>query len=388
MDELVKKDIEMDFYSCLGLFKNVDLLIKHANDYKVNSTDSDNLKMVKESQEKEILVMLGRVGELAFKYLLKNKQIQMYPHQSYDQFSGKGQLFYRGPLNDMVQRKLIKESDLDEIMNYKSKTGADFHNFTYLSLIVEKVIPETYENLKKCYEYEFQSDEVYNYLSKLDKKDYSWEINDGYYLQNFVFPCHIWTGDFEIDDKLWEKEKDKIQDIAQNSGDAFTKLRYFSNNVEGKNYNLQQVYKYIGILVRFVTGIYNNNSNLLTSAEAIHGRVKALSCAELIGREENEINEIFDKYCNNDPLDISQKLFSKYSVSDIDKIEQLCEEYNIDSFMIYYSGISPLELQYFLKNGIDNHHVMSDILCDDNLNRRSFEEVEELVSSYNAGKKL
>ena len=48
MDVLIKKDIEKDFYNCLGAFKNFCTLMNTFPDLEINDIDSEEEKSIKQ----------------------------------------------------------------------------------------------------------------------------------------------------------------------------------------------------------------------------------------------------------------------------------------------------------------------------------------------------
>ena len=77
MDNLIKLDIDEDYYGCIGAYENVSLLLKNMSSLKIKSGDTSETKFIKKGRKKDILVDLGRIGELAYKYLLKLKQVEI-----------------------------------------------------------------------------------------------------------------------------------------------------------------------------------------------------------------------------------------------------------------------------------------------------------------------
>ena len=154
MDASIKKDIEKDFYNCLGAFKNFCTLMNTFPNLEINATDSEEDKNIKQAQIDDLLVQLGRIGELAFKYLLKLKQIELHSDWRYEQFTNKKeQIFAIGPIKDLANKGKITQSDADEIKSFYDANDQKAHNFAYLGLIAKKLIPDTYSNFEKIIDY-------------------------------------------------------------------------------------------------------------------------------------------------------------------------------------------------------------------------------------------
>lgn len=383
MRDLIKNDIENDFYSCIGEFNNLNILMNALSDLKINDNDSEEAKRTKHGQIKGLLIQLGRIGELAFKYLLKIKQTQLYPNQDYKQFSDTQRIYKVGQIRDLANKNLISQADAEEILDFEDENGQKFHNFVYLGLVAKKLIPDTYSNFEKCIQYAFESEMVLKTLREMDKEMFSYEMKIGEYPQYVLFPSLIWISELEVDNERINKLITNIKNNADNSGDIFTRLRYYSNNLDNKQYDMHDVntiFIYIYWLVEFIKGVYKSNNNLSVNAESIHGRERALRYPKLVGRSIDEINVLFDKFCEEDPLFISQKLFSGCSLEEIEKIESLSNDYGIDSFMVYEYGLSSEDLMLFHSIGCDNPIIMQDLLFDDKLNKRTIDEIKKIIS--------
>lgn len=383
MDTLIRNDIEQDFYNCLGLYWNCYIIMDNYKELEIKDNDSDEIIKFKQGRINSLLVDLGRVGELAFKYLLKLKQINLYPNQSYEQFSNTEKIFMNGPIKNLAKRNIISEEDANEILSFIDENNQKFHNFMYLGLIVKKIMPNVYNNLEKCIDYSFQSEAVLDVIRNMDDQEINWEVNNGYYCKHAIFPCLLWTGSLDVNNEKIDRIISKIKSTTNNSGDIFTRLRYSSNNKDNKKYsltNLHEIFVYMKNLIKLIDGIHRNNNNLLTNPEVIHGREYALKYSSLIGRSKEEINKIFDMSFEEDPLYICQKLFSDYSISELQQLEDIRKKDEIDGFMIMEHGIKPDEY-YLLYDICDDYLEMQEYIFDDNGNRRSLEEIKELIES-------
>ena len=383
MDTLIRNDIEQDFYNCLGLYWNCYIIMDNYKELEIKDNDSDEIIKFKQGRINSLLVDLGRVGELAFKYLLKLKQINLYPNQSYEQFSNTEKIFMNGPIKNLAKRNIISEEDANEILSFIDENNQKFHNFMYLGLIVKKLMPNVYNNLEKCIDYSFQSEAVLDVIRNMDDQEINWEVNNGYYCKHAIFPCLLWTGSLDVNNEKIDRIISKIKSTTNNSGDIFTRLRYSSNNKDNKKYsltNLHEIFVYMKNLIKLIDGIHRNNNNLLTNPEVIHGREYALKYSSLIGRSKEEINQIFDMSFEEDPLYICQKLFSDYSISELQQLEDIRKKDEIDGFMIMEHGIKPDEY-YLLYDICDDYLEMQEYIFDDNGNRRSLEEIKKLIES-------
>ena len=372
---LINNDIKKDFQSCNSLFKLVTGIIKNTiQELKINENDSEEVKESKQSTLNEILIMMGRVGELATKYLLKIKQQELDHGQNFVQFSETEQIYKKGKLKNLVNKGVISPYDFDELSTYydENKDGI-FHNFFYMMSVLKKVSPKTVENFEECIKYHYTSREL------MDK----YKDNIIGFKQFVLFPELLWMIDGEIENETIGQLKDDTLRLANECGDIFVRLRYYSNNY-GKSLNTLDtlfLFNYLEVLVEFINGIHQNHDNLLTSSNWIHGLETALQYPNLTGRNEKEINDFFNDFVDNDSLYLSQKLLCGQSNQDIKKLELLCKEYGLDSFMVIDHGIHADELIIFHEHGCDDYQEMQNYIFDEKLRRRSLKEIEELLNS-------
>ena len=384
MDALIKKDIESDFESCIACFYNVEIIMKNFSRIMEKKDELDfaqniNFDNVLEKQKAEIITLLGRVCELAFKYLLKIKQMQIYPNLNYEQFSKNQVIYSANSIKDLKNKKYISEADVDEILSIKDDIDRKkFHNFSYLSTIVEKLMPETFANLKKYYEYFYCSKLAFLKYKEL-KKEHNLEFGD-YLLESIIFPADSIIIDDHDDVKKINDFKSKMVNVQKQSGDAFVRLRYFSNNLDNKKYKIGTMYDYAKVIVSFILGIHNNNDNLLVNPEFVFSHEMAIRYANLIGRDKDEINAIFsDFHGDNDFHDLKLRLFSGYSLNEMEKIEKECKKLKCSIFKVYNEGYTVDELKLFYSIGWNDPNIMQEFIFDNKGNRRTIEQISNLV---------
>lgn len=372
--KLKKEDIEIDYYKAIARFENLKRMIINLKELEIKPNDSEELKLIKKSQYEELLVDLGRVGELAFKYLLKVKQLEMFPKQSYEEFS-KNALFHKGPLKDFAQKNKIPLTEIEPILSFGAKQKE--HNFTYLCMVLEKTLEEVYNNFKHLVEYKLESDEIIKLINSSNNK----KSDIKYYLPTAIFPELLWVSNVEIPQDKIQELINIHQNIEQTAGDIFTRFRYFSENLNKKEFNLKEVYNYIELLVLFIKGIHDNNNDLKTSPSMILGRLNAKKYSYLIGRTEQEIDLFFNKFINNNIIDIEKVLFNTtYSIDDAIKMEKILKRYNITyNYGIYHDSILPEELEFFLEHGIADNNIMLQILYFENGKKLSITEIKEIL---------
>jgi len=389
MDQLIKKDIENDLESCIACLFNARVLMNNLNLLNERFPEEAYIKNIdfneiKEKQKKEIITILARACELAFKYLLKIKQIELYPNHSYEQFSKTQVIFNKGSINDLRTKGHISELDASEIFSIKDDVDKQkFHNFTYLSTVVEKLMPETYKNLKKYYELKYCSDNQYgdNYEQYKKYIDSYESYRHIVFFKSILFPSYLTKSIFH-DTKALNSFTEKMQKVEKESGDAFTKLRYFSNNIQGKDYNLLEIFEYTDILISFVMGIRSKNDDLLANPEMLFARKMACRYAKEIERSEEEINKIFDKYDKDDRDLFTCRLFSNYTFSEMEEIDKKCHENDIEVSDIYEYDLTIDECLFFKSVGWLNPFMMMVFVKKTDGTRRNLDEVSKLVEDY------
>lgn len=390
---LKNKDIENDFNSCIACFKNVQLLMKQISntDYEKEEELFGSLEYeyIRRKQYDEIGMLLGKVCEFVFKYLIKIKHMEIYKNHTYNDFSKTQALFNTGSLKKLVELKYITQEDFDYITSHFGPQDKNkFHNFTYLSMIVERLMPKTYENMKKYY--------ILSYCAKQASIEYIENKRDNdnfidYYikLEELLFPNPDRIDQGESDEYIKTMKK-----VQSECGDAFNRLRYFSNNVEGKHYNIKLMYEYARSLVTFIMEVRNNEDNLLIDPEVLIARRQAIKYNEIIGLDNFEINDIFYHYKYNVQnkssdlrKDLGPMLLSGYEINEIDEINEKCKQYDIDPLDIYKTGLTIEEILYFRESGWDMFYIdeIAYGIAYDGKRRRTFEQIKELINNLKKG---
>ena len=387
MTNMIAKDIEDDFYKCLARFKNVKIVMDNLKKLSISEQDNPKSKKIFEKQKEELLIDLGRIGELAFKYLLKLKQIDVYPNQDYEQFSHQQAIYKKGTIKDLANKGLITFDDRDRIIEFQDANGQNFHNFTYLSLIVEALMPEVYNNYKKCFSLDY-----YSQIAKKNFKKYN-NISESElyeeYLLAVIFPYLIpLQPNYRKENNRLLSYYRQMEMVEKTAGDIFTRLRYFSNNSDNLTYDINYVFKYIQTLIIFISGIKRNQNTLSTSPDLIYGRYLALKNAQYLKRTPKDIKAIFDSSKEDNPFYLFRKLLYKYSIEEINKIDQLCQENGLFSYEIYKIGINSEELQYFINVGITDVELIKKIMFFPTGERKPKQKVEEETTNWLYNKEL
>ena len=143
MDRLIQEDIENDYLKgCVSSYKTIQVNIDHLNEQLIPNPKNRSEEIQNEGIVEDIIKRLGLVGEFAFKYLLKTKQTQIYPHQNYEAFQNQA-IFKKGTIRDLATRHFITEEERDEILSFEDDNKQLFHNYNYLGLIVKHLLKRT-----------------------------------------------------------------------------------------------------------------------------------------------------------------------------------------------------------------------------------------------------
>ena len=357
MDARIEEDIKVDLLSkCFSALNEAKIMMKHLEEYRILPTDSEKEKFLKKGNRENILISLGRAGELAFKYLIKIKMIQLYPNEPYEQFVKKvrspSAKFIKNELAD--QKHVISQQDADELIAFQDDNDQKAHNYSYQNLFASKLIPIIEKNLKSYYIYKVQGDYIMNLILEeyeLGKIDNPIESELFEYL---LFPSQL---NYPRSDAVNDRIK-KIIDKGKAAGDIFTRLRYFENNLTNqKNYTDNDIYDisyYIESLKEYVEGIFDANNNLYLSPEIIHAKRIAKLFHDSLNKSEEDIDQIFEKIQEiGYDFILPSILLYNYTIEEIEEIDELCNYYSLNPVLIYKNHISLKGLQLIIRKGYD-----------------------------------
>ena len=209
------EDILSDYYSTIGKFNNVTNLIKDKS-YEIKDTDAEDTKRIKEGQQREILVDLGRIAEMAFKYLIRLRRMELFPNEPYSDtvdthgnpvrgFKDKETL-KTGVIREIGNKVHASNSDIDSILNV-SGIGPVSHNFNYLYLIIDKLMADVGTRFNEITSLNIRSEIA---RKVLEEEEY-------YFDKDFIaFPNTALKSDKEIS----EEEKKVIEKINKRNTTA------------------------------------------------------------------------------------------------------------------------------------------------------------------------
>lgn len=393
------KDIISDYYSTIGKFNNVSNLIL-SKSYLVNENDSEETQREKEGQRREILVDLGRVAEMAFKYLIKIRRMELFPNEPYNDsvingnvvkgFKDKATLSL-GVVKDLGNKVHASKQDIEEILNFSS-VGPKAHDFSYLYLIIDKLMPDIREKVNEITILLIKSNNSANviYEEELDNYEY------------IAFPNKLLTYLEEQDEEqqmlieLIEKRNETIF----HSGDIFTRLRYYSNNPFDKSFDVAEVYKMVTQIVYFIKLVHLYNEKISFNSEVAFSYSVLSNYPNLCRFTENELRQIYmhDRFQNN-PFDIMNCMF--FSNLTLDEIFEIVNSNQIkkgDYSIIFAFSLNLKTILYFRSNGIIKYEDMVKELTKKtskrnkkifnmiNENRYTLEEYKELSKRFNSQK--
>lgn len=391
-------DILSDYYSTIGKFRNISDLISLIN-YKIDDTDDEEIRKVKEGQQREILVDLGRVAEMAFKYLIKIRRMELYPNEPYldtviNGNSVKGfkekETLTAGVVRDLGNKVHALQEDVESILNV-SGVGPKAHNFNYLYLIIDKLMPDVKNKLNEVISMKFKSDNILNVLNEVGESNYEF----------VVFPNESFKS---VDEK--KKEQSQIIDLINNriqtisdSGDIFTRLRYYANNPFDKNFSIDEVYSMVSDIVLFIKLVHSYNDNLHFNPEIAFSFNILKDNPSFSRFSFEEIKNIYShsKIRNNTIYIMSAIFYSENLLFD-EIIEILnCDEFNdVDYSNVFLYSLNLDTIRYFRSIGIsdyedmsrelirktpDNNKKLINVVCD---RKYTLEEYEQLRNRFDA----
>lgn len=414
-DTRILNDIEGDYEACLATYENAiaafDDLI-----YKKEKNKIDE-KMY-QARLNDVGVNLGRVGEYAYKYILKLVQLEIFPKQDYVQFTDTERIYKKSKLKQLINKRIITQENYDEICAFHDDNDQLFHNYEYLDLILKYVNPTIYTNFIKLVDYQFISDSLKDIdIKSFETSEYVDVINGKFHfipstisifgMSPIIFPEVVEKIDGRIDETndnqrlVIKYAHDQIKKLRKR-GDLFTKFRYTANKKEDENLSLSEIHdinKVMFLLIEYIKAIHKYN-DLYVKPEFIYGMKKSIELRTYFKRTPESVAAIFEKYGYKDTDLVLEILKSKYIINndrdELDEVLNLCEEYGIH--LDHYSlelvldfSITPNVLKLFFDNDIYNIITIHDMIYtydEDGLYIRSYREIEEAINRHNRFKNM
>lgn len=368
--EIKMDSILGDFYLCLGAFNNCVELYNKRDVFKINDTDTEEVKKIKQAQISDLMSNLGKVGEKALKYIIALQKVQIAPNEDLKSLEA----VYRG---DNAMKYFagqlgmnIEDSNIQEIFNYKDYNNQKSHNFDYLFLIIEKLMPEQYNKFKNYVLYVIQSELI---KSAIINGEIDATFN---FVRAIIFPKFSIEAGFTNDEedvlpnnrKMNKHEYETYRRIIKQSGDIFTRLRYYSNDPKDKVFNLDDIFSIINYFVQYIIIIHKNGDKLDFDLDKYFAMLQSLDNSSLLYLSKEDIVKILDldvdfKVVEN--LLFQEKIYIElgnepYTYDKVKKLMKL----NLDSdsiVKIIGLNLAPRFVEFCLTNGIENVYYMADL---------------------------
>ena len=353
-------DIISDYYSAIGKFMNVSETIS-LNTFKIDDNDDEEMMKVKEGCQREILIDLGRVAELAFKYIIKIRRMELYPNEPYENIEVDGhkirgfkdkETLNDGVIRDFANKVGFPQSQVDSIVNVAG-IGPKAHNFNYLYSIVDRLMPDVKNKLNEVIGIKFKSN---NIADVVDERD----LDEEY----VVFPNESLKTRVDM-----EKERmdiinlinSRIQTI-EDSGDIFTRLRYFANNPFDKTFDIEEVYELVKDIVLFIRLVHLSNENLYFNPEIAFSFDTLKNNPDYSRFSINDIKRIYshDKVKDNTSAIMDAIFYSgKLTIDEIMEILD-CDQVDVKDYTYVFVHSLNLEtIFYFRSIGIYDYEDMA-----------------------------
>ena len=350
---LKMEDILSDYFQMIDEFDLITSIILN-NNFIIDDNDNAETIRKKNNQKKKVLQDLGRILELAFKYIIKLKRLKIYPNEPYESDSIKKikgfkdkETFPKPVVNDLANKCHISQNQVDNKIFSINGIGPEAHNFSYLYKIIEVIFPQIDSSLKDFFGYILKS--------KMASK----EIDDDLIKFQFItFPEEIFTESNkdkeQIDSETLERIQNRIKSINEN-GDIFTRLRYFANNPNDKKVNVDEIYELASDVVDFTKAIHLNNENLNLDSKLLFASF-ILSNNSFSRFTQDELKELINnKKVQQNPTILMDALF--YCDLPYKDIEELLSLEQIDESeytFLFTSGVTAKIISYFNKKGIND----------------------------------
>ena len=354
-------DILSDYYSTIGKFKNVSESIS-LNTFRINEKDDEETKKEKEGQQREILIDLGRVAEMAFKYIIKIRRMELYPNEPYldtviDGHTVKGfkekETLTGAVIRDLANKVSFPQSEVDSILNVPG-IGPKAHNFNYLYSIIDKLMPDVKNKLNEVISMKFKSN---NIASVLDDFKFFEE-------QYVVFPNASLKSTEDM-----EKERIQIINLINNriqtieeSGDIFTRLRYFANNPFDKEFDIDEVYNMVSDIILFIKLIHISNENLHFNPEISFSYYTLTNNPNFSRFSMEDIKKIYShNKIKDNAIHIMDAIFysGKLTIDEIISILN-CDQIDVKDYSSIFMYSLNLETIFYFKSiGIEDYEEMA-----------------------------
>lgn len=222
--------------------------------YNEKDVNNNEKKEKIERRRRQLLIELGRVGEYAIKYLLLMQQIYKYPNQTFEEFKSKSlySIAEKGVRNTYINQYHMDSNIVDEILISKDQHKLQpLHDYSYLFTILEKLFPNVVSNIQQNLLFNMKS---YNNEENMKLPKGLISLADFFASVNFL-------ESLELSEEVRNEYIDEYKRILEKSGDSFTKLRYLENNIENKQYNMNEIMYLLNQLIDFIVLTHSYNKD-------------------------------------------------------------------------------------------------------------------------------
>ena len=361
-----KKEYAMDFYeqaveinqmvhdSIRGFHYLYCYNLQDGNENEIQNPEK--LKLITK-RKRQLLIELGRAGEYAIKYLLLMQQMQKYPNQSFEEFRQKT-LYSMGDKsvrNTYINQYHLDAVIVDDILHAKEEHSMQpLHDYSYLFTILEKMYPDVVGKLQENLLLEIKAQYCQENKS-LTKEEAS--------VASF-FSCVSLLSWLELSEDTSKAYIEDYRQIMEKSGDAFVKLRYLENNVENKEYDLNEVIYLLDNLIDFITLTHEYNKD--NPENSINGAfLKKRIAGYILPQGIRKYDDIYLVPKKQEDLEKRKMIFNVVSEV-IDKYPNILNTIDFSQLMIW---------KEYTKNNINLEEVLSNFI--DNLTK--FHNDEEVL---------
>lgn len=224
------------------------------NFYDERDVNNNEKKKLIERRRRQLLIELGRVGEYAIKYLLLMQQIHNYPNQTLDEFKNKTlySIAEKGVRNTYINQYHMDPNIINEILIAKDEHKLQpLHDYSYLFTVLEKLFPDVTNHIQENLLFNMK---FYNNVENTTLPEELVSLSSFFASVNFL-------ESLELSEDVRNLYIDEYKKILEKSGDSFTKLRYLENNIENKQYNMEETMYLLDQLIDFIDLVHNYNKD-------------------------------------------------------------------------------------------------------------------------------
>lgn len=365
--------------------------------------DSDIKKFQNKKGKESLMIDLGSIAEHSLKYYLKLKRIELFPDEEYDNgtknsFKEKMRIT-KGTINEFISK--VHGTDADKIAIEAARSVDNTgHNFDVVYTIIDRLFPTIKTKINEIIKLESLAQYGTYLIKELslaknglenledlppDQKEYiETKVHLISCFPRLCFKLIEGASYFKIGiDSFISERKTKREETIKNSGDVFTKLRYFSNHPDGYSYKLEELLSLANdlLLTDSVMRIYGND--LEANSDVAYAYFVLTNHPEYTNFSKVDLDYLFKhKKLKNNPEALCYCIFlnNNLSIEDIKKIINDKSITSEDCNKIFLYNLDFKTINYFRNIGIYDYDTMISELTIGN----SAEEklIGSLLNSY------